>query len=43
MAPFRLFKGFVAEGGTRSPLIVSGPGVQGAGGINTNAILTDYR
>jgi arylsulfatase len=39
MAPFRLFKGFVAEGGTRSPLIVSGPGVQGAGGINTNAIL----
>jgi len=39
MAPFRLFKGFVAEGGTRSPLIVSGPGVQGAGGLNTDAIL----
>jgi arylsulfatase len=39
MAPFRLFKGFVAEGGTRSPLIISGPGVQGAGGLNTSAIL----
>jgi len=39
MTPFRLFKGFVAEGGTRSPLIVSGPGVQGAGGLNTDAIL----
>jgi arylsulfatase len=39
MAPFRLYKGFVAEGGTRSPLIVSGPGVQGAGGLNTDAIL----
>jgi arylsulfatase len=25
--PFRLFKGFIAEGGIRSPLIVSGPGV----------------
>jgi arylsulfatase len=35
MAPFRLYKGFVTEGGTRSPLIVSGPGVQGAGGLNT--------
>jgi arylsulfatase len=39
MTPFRLFKGFLAEGGTRSPLIVSGPGVQGAGALNTNAIL----
>jgi arylsulfatase len=39
MTPFRLFKGFVAEGGTRSPLIVSGPGVEGAGGLNTDAIL----
>jgi len=39
MTPFRLFKGFLAEGGTRSPLIVSGPGVQGAGAINKNAIL----
>ena len=39
MTPFRLYKGWVAEGGTRSPLIVSGPGVQGAGEINNNAIL----
>ena len=39
MTPFRLFKGFLAEGGTRSPLIISGPGVQGAGALNTNAIL----
>ena len=38
-APFRLYKGFLTEGGTRSPLIVSGPGVQGAGGINTDAVL----
>ena len=37
--PFRLFKGFIAEGGIRAPLIVSGPGVQGAGGLNTDAIL----
>lgn len=37
--PFRLYKGFVAEGGTRSPLIVSGPGVQGAGEINREAVL----
>jgi arylsulfatase len=29
MTPFRLYKGFLAEGGTRSPLIISGPGVQG--------------
>ncbi len=39
MTPFRLYKGFLAEGGTRSPLIISGPGVQGAGAINTSAIL----
>jgi arylsulfatase len=39
MVPFRLFKGWVAEGGIRSPLIVSGPGVQGAGEINKKAIL----
>ena len=26
MTPYRLFKGFLAEGGIRSPLIVSGPG-----------------
>jgi arylsulfatase len=25
--PFRLFKGFIAEGGIRAPLIVSGPGL----------------
>jgi len=39
MAPFRIFKGWVSEGGIRSPLIVSGPGVQGAGQINKTAIL----
>jgi len=27
MTPFRMFKAFVAEGGIRSPLIMSGPGV----------------
>jgi arylsulfatase A-like enzyme len=27
MTPYRMFKGFPAEGGIRSPLIVSGPGV----------------
>lgn len=32
--PFRLFKGTVAEGGIRSPLIVSGPGVKHQGTIN---------
>jgi arylsulfatase A-like enzyme len=37
--PFRLYKGWVSEGGTRSPLIVSGPGVGGAGQINKTAIL----
>ena len=39
MVPFRIFKGWVSEGGTRSPLIIRGPGVQGAGGINKKAIL----
>jgi arylsulfatase A-like enzyme len=29
----------VAEGGTRSPLIVSGPGVKGAGELNKEAVL----
>ena len=29
--PFRLFKGFIAEGGIRSPLIISGPGVAPGG------------
>lgn len=33
-APFRLFKMFVTEGGTISPLIVAGPGVQQAGSVN---------
>jgi arylsulfatase len=39
MAPFRIYKGWVSEGGIRSPLIVSGPGVKGAGEINKKAIL----
>ena len=34
MVPFRLFKGTPAEGGIRSPLIVSGPGVAEGGEIN---------
>ncbi len=32
--PYRLFKGVVAEGGIRVPLIVSGPGVKHQGAIN---------
>jgi arylsulfatase A-like enzyme len=32
--PFRMFKGYVAEGGIRSPLIIAGPGVKQAGSIN---------
>jgi arylsulfatase len=39
MTPFRLYKGFLSEGGTRSPLIISGPGVKGKGGINKDAVL----
>ena len=39
MTPFRLYKGFLSEGGIRAPLIVSGPGVRGAGTINKNAVL----
>lgn len=39
MTPFRLYKGWTAEGGIRSPLIVSGPGVQGAGELNKKAVL----
>ena len=31
MTPFRMFKLFVAEGGIRSPLIISGPGVEKPG------------
>lgn len=38
-APFRIYKGWVSEGGIRSPLIISGPGVKGAGGINKEAVL----
>jgi arylsulfatase len=33
MVPFRLFKGSLAEGGIRSPLIVSGPGVETKRGV----------
>jgi arylsulfatase len=33
VTPFRLFKGFIAEGGIRSPLIVSGPDVKRTGAI----------
>jgi arylsulfatase len=32
-APFRFYKAWTAEGGVRSPLIVSGPGVKQAGAI----------
>jgi arylsulfatase len=39
MAPFRIYKGWTAEGGIRSPLIVSGPGVKGAGELNKEAVL----
>jgi arylsulfatase A-like enzyme len=34
MVPFRLFKGTMAEGGIRSPLVASGPGVKGDGRIS---------
>ena len=37
--PFRLYKGWVSEGGIRSPLIVSGPGVHGVGELNKKAVL----
>lgn len=36
--PFRLFKGVVAEGGIRAPLIVSGPGVKHSGAINHSVL-----
>jgi arylsulfatase len=39
MTPFRIYKGWVSEGGIRSPLIISGPGVQGAGELNKKAVL----
>lgn len=32
--PFRLFKGFLSEGGIRAPLIIAGPDVRGGGGIS---------
>jgi len=36
--PFRMFKGTLAEGGIRSPLIVAGPGIL-EGGRSTDALL----
>jgi arylsulfatase len=33
--PFRLFKGFLSEGGIRSPMIIAGRGVRGSGRIST--------
>jgi len=36
--PFRLFKGVVAEGGIRAPLIVSGPGVRHEATINHSVL-----
>jgi len=38
VGPFFLFKGFVAEGGIRCPLIIAGPGVNHAGDINKSLI-----
>jgi arylsulfatase len=35
--PFRMFKGFLSEGGIRAPLIISGRGVNGSGRIS-NAV-----
>jgi len=32
--PFRMFKGFLSEGGIRAPLIISGRGVNGSGRIS---------
>jgi arylsulfatase len=39
MTPFRIYKGWLSEGGIRSPLIVSGPGLKATGGFNKEAIL----
>jgi len=36
--PFRLYKGVVADGGIRAPLIVSGPGVQHRGAIDHSVL-----
>jgi len=38
--PFRLFKGVVAEGGIRAPLIVTGPGVAHKGSIHDAVLHT---
>ena len=32
--PFRMFKGFTSEGGTRAPMIIAGPGVRDGGRIS---------
>jgi arylsulfatase len=37
-APFRLFKSFLTEGGTRSPLIVKAPGAAKPGRINNSFV-----
>ena len=34
MTPYRLFKGFTTEGGIRTPLIISGPGMASQGGYS---------
>jgi len=34
--PFRMFKGYVSEGGIRAPLIIAGPGVAHASDINAS-------
>ncbi len=36
--PFREYKGFMAEGGTRTPLFVAGAGVKGSGEINRSLV-----
>lgn len=41
MAPFRMFKTFISEGGMRSPLIVKGPGVARTGEMSH--VVTDVR
>jgi arylsulfatase len=33
--PFRMFKGFMSEGGIRSPMIIAGRGVRGSGRISS--------
>ncbi|MFA7264628.1 MAG: arylsulfatase [Caulobacter sp.] len=40
-APMSLFKFYASEGGTRVPLIVSGPGVRGAATSHAFSIITD--